>query len=254
MTTEQAQRARAFAELHKAGEPLLLPNAWDVGSAVAIAGAGAKAIATTSAGVAWSLGVPDGAGLGGAGLGAERAAAVVVPVPADIEAGYEDVAATVTAVVQAGAVGVNIEDRRDRSGLYEPAEQAGRLAAARSAAHGMPFWINARTDVFLGASGLIDEALSRSAAYAAAGADSLFVPGLVDPEAITELATGPLPVAVMVWPGAPSVTDLAAAGAVRISLGSAIAQDAYAVAARAATELLPAEPTTPSLTASPTTR
>src|SRR5579859_6140170 len=104
MTTEQAQRARAFAELHKAGEPLLLPNAWDVASAVAIAGAGAKAIATTSAGVAWSLGVPDGASLGGGGLGAERAAAVVarivaaldVPVSADIEAGYEDVAATVT--------------------------------------------------------------------------------------------------------------------------------------------------------------
>src|SRR5580700_7598023 len=129
MTMEQAQRARAFAELHKPGQPLLLPNAWDVASAVAIAGAGAKAIATTSAGVAWSLGVPDGAG-----LGAKRAAAVIVaaldvPVSADIEAGYEDVAATVAAVLQAGAVGVNIEDRRDGSGLYEPAEQADRLAA-----------------------------------------------------------------------------------------------------------------------------
>ena len=246
MTTEQAQRARAFAELHKAGEPLLLPNAWDVASAVAIASAGAKAIATTSAGVAWSLGVPDGAGLGGAGLGAERAAAVVarivaaldVPVSADIEAGYSDVAATVTAVLEAGAVGVNIEDRRDGSGLYEPAEQAGRLVAARAAARGMPFWINARTDVFLGGSGRVDDALERSAAYAAAGADSLFVPGLVDPAGIAELAKGPLPVAVMVWPGAPSVAELAAAGAVRISLGSAIAQAAYAVAVRAATEML----------------
>src|SRR5260370_2538853 len=99
MTTEQARRARAFAELHKPGEPLLLPNAWDVASAVAIAGAGAKAIATTSAGVAWSLGVPDGAGLGAeraaAGL-ARIAAAVAVPVAADIEAGYEAVPATVT--------------------------------------------------------------------------------------------------------------------------------------------------------------
>ena len=131
MTTEQAQRARAFAKLHKPGQPLLLPNAWDVASAVAIADAGAKAIATTSAGMAWSLGVPDGAG-----LGAKRAAAVIarivaaldVPVSADIEAGYEDVAATVTAVLQAGAVGVNIEDRRDGSGLYEPAEQAGRAS------------------------------------------------------------------------------------------------------------------------------
>jgi 2-methylisocitrate lyase-like PEP mutase family enzyme len=130
MTRNQAQHAQAFAALHKPGEPLLLPNAWDVASAVAIAGAGAKAIATTSAGVAWSLGVPDGAG-----LGAERAAAVIrrivaaldVPVSADIEAGYEDVAATVTAVLQAGAVGVNIEDRRDGAGLYAPAEQAAGI-------------------------------------------------------------------------------------------------------------------------------
>jgi 2-methylisocitrate lyase-like PEP mutase family enzyme len=251
MTTKQAQHAQAFASLHKPGEPLLLPNAWDVASAVAIADAGAKAIATTSAGVAWSLGVPDGAG-----LGAERAAAVIarivaaldVPVSADIEAGYTDVAATVTAVLQAGAVGVNIEDRRDGSGLYAPAEQAGRLAAARAAAGaagaagaaagGFPFWINARTDVFLSGTGRIDDALERSAAYAAAGADSLFVPGLVDPAAIAELAAGPLPVAVMVWAGAPSVAELAAAGTARISLGSAIAQAAYAVAARAATELL----------------
>jgi 2-methylisocitrate lyase-like PEP mutase family enzyme len=241
MTTEQAQRARAFADLHQAGEPLLLPNAWDVAQAGAITGAGGESLATTSAGVAWSLGVPDGAG-----LGAKRAAAVIarivaaldLPVSADIEAGYEDVAATVTAVLQAGAVGVNVEDRRDGSGLYEPAEQAGRLAAARAAASSIPFWINARTDVFLAGTGRIDDALERSAAYAAAGADSLFVPGLVDPAAIAELAKGPLPVAVMVWPGAPSVAELAAAGAVRISLGSAIAQAAYGVAARAATELL----------------
>jgi 2-methylisocitrate lyase-like PEP mutase family enzyme len=168
--------------------------------------------------VAWSLGVPDGAG-----LGAERAAAVIarivaaidVPVSADIEAGYSDVAATVTAVLQAGAVGVNIEDRRDGSGLFAPTEQADRLAAARAAARGIPFWINARTDVFLAGTRRIDDALERSAVYAAAGADSLFVPGLVDPAAIAELAAGPLPVAVMVWPGAPSVAELAAAGAVR---------------------------------------
>src|SRR5580693_6716272 len=121
MTMEQAQRARAFAGLHRPGDPLLLPNAWDAASAVTIAGAGAKAIATTSAGVAWSLGVPDAAD-----LGADRAAAVIeriaaavgVPVSADIEAGYgpgpEAVAATVTAVVRAGAVGVNLEDRSGR--------------------------------------------------------------------------------------------------------------------------------------------
>jgi 2-methylisocitrate lyase-like PEP mutase family enzyme len=112
-----------------------------------------------------------------------------VPVSADIEAGYSDVAATVTAVLQAGAAGVNIEDRRDGAGLYAPAEQADRLAAARAAARGIPFWINARTDVFLAGNRRIDDALERSAAYAAAGADSLFVPGLVDPAAIAELLT-----------------------------------------------------------------
>jgi 2-methylisocitrate lyase-like PEP mutase family enzyme len=239
---DQAAQADAFAKLHAVGDPLLLPNAWDVGSAVAIAAAGARAIATTSAGVAWSLGVPDGAG-----LGAERAAAAVaritaavnVPVSADIEAGYEDVAATVAAVLRAGAVGINIEDRILRE-LLDPAEQAGRLASARAVgeAAGVPLWINARTDVFLAGSGRVDEALSRAAVYAAAGADSLFVPGLADLALIAELAAGPLPVAVMAGPGAPSVAELAAAGAVRISLGSAIAQAAYAVAARAATELL----------------
>ena len=92
--------------------------------------------------------------------------------------------------------------------------------------------------MFLAGTRRIGDALERSAVYAAAGADSLFVPGLVDPAAIAELAAGPLPVAVMVWPGAPPVAELAAAGAVRISLGSAIAQAAYAVAVRAATELL----------------
>jgi 2-methylisocitrate lyase-like PEP mutase family enzyme len=247
-TTGQARHAQLFASLHRAGDPLLLANAWDVASAVAIAAGGAKAIATTSAGVAWSVGVPDGAD-----LGAERAAvavrriavAVSVPVSADIEAGYGDspdaVAATVAAVVAAGAVGVNLEDRRDGASLFEPSEQADRLAAARAAAT-IPVWINARTDVFLSGaysstSAGVAAALERAAVYKAAGADSLFVPGLVDQAAIAELAAGPLPIAVMVWPGAPSVAELTAAGAVRISLGSAIAQAAYGVAARAAAEL-----------------
>jgi 2-methylisocitrate lyase-like PEP mutase family enzyme len=238
----QARRAELFAGLHTPGKPLLLPNAWDVASAVMIAGAGAKAIATTSAGVAWSLGVPDGGG-----LGAQRAAAAVarivaavdVPVSADIEAGYEDLAATVSAVLQAGAVGVNTEDTQ-AGVLLSPAEQAERLRQARAAADGAGLrpWINARTDMFLTGSGQLGEALERSAAYAEAGADSLFVPGLVDPAQIAALAAGPLPVAVMAWPGAPSVAELAAAGAARISLGSAIAQAAFRVAARAAAELL----------------
>ncbi len=249
----QVRRAEIFASLHRLGDPLLRPNAWDVASAVMIASAGAKAIATTSAGVAWSLGVRDAAD-----LGPDRAAAVIeritaavpVPVSADIEAGYgpdpDAVAATVTAVIRAGAVGVNLEDRSGQDGapLFEPAKQAERLAAARAAADrlAMPLWINARTDAFLAGTGpeaeWVDAVLERAAAYAAAGADSLFVPGLTDLAAIAKLAAGPLPVGVMVWAGAPTVAELASAGAVRISLGSAIAQAAYAVAARAAAELL----------------
>jgi 2-methylisocitrate lyase-like PEP mutase family enzyme len=250
----QAERARTFDALHRPGVPLLLPNAWDAGSAALIARAGAAAIATTSAGVAWSLGLADGGG-----LGAERCAAVVervvavvddLPVSADVEDGYgadpKAVAATVTAVVRAGAVGVNIEDRPGRNGatLHTPAEQAERIAAARAAAErlGVPVWINARTDTYLAAVGpeerRLTETLERAAAYAAAGADSLFVPGVADLDTIAELVAGPLPLNVMVWAGAPSVTELAEVGVCRISLGSAIAQAAYAQAARATEELL----------------
>ncbi|NJP96337.1 isocitrate lyase/phosphoenolpyruvate mutase family protein [Nonomuraea sp. FMUSA5-5] len=236
-------KAEILASLHKKGDPLLLPNAWDVASAIVVADAGAKAVATTSAGVAWSLGVPDGADLGTERVAAvvERiAAAVDVPVTADIESGYGDIDATVTAVLQAGAVGVNIEDAAGGA-LLDPSEQAERLAAARAAADrlGIPAWINARTDVFLlGTDNGVQEALKRSEAYAAAGASSLFVPGLIDLAAIAELAAGPLPIAVMAWAGAPSVAEFAAAGTVRVSLGSAIAQAAYAVAARSTAELL----------------
>lgn len=245
----RTQSAETFAALHRAGAPLLLANAWDVASAVAIEAAGAKAIATTSAGVAWSLGLTDAGG-----LDAERAAAVVgriaaavsVPVSADIEAGYGDspdaVAATVAAVVRAGAAGVNLEDRRDGAALYDVPEQAERLAAARAAAGSVPVWINARTDVFLRldrppTGEAVTAARERAEAYKAAGADSLFVPGLTDLALVAELAAGPLPVAVMAWAGAPTVAELTAAGVVRISLGSALAQAAYGLAARAATEL-----------------
>lgn len=249
--TEQTRRAETFARLHRRGDPLLLANAWDVGSAVTVVGAGARAVATTSAGVAWSLGEPDAGDLGAsrAAAAVERiVAAVDVPVSADIEAGYgatpAAVAATMEAVVRAGAVGVNLEDRTDDPDrpLFTAAEQAERLAAARAVADrlAVPVWINARTDIFrLGPGGpaAVAEALARAEVYAAAGADSLFVPGLVDLAAIGTLAAGPLPVTVMAWAGAPPVAQFAAAGAVRVSLGSAIAQAAYALAGRAAAEL-----------------
>ena len=247
-----SSRSEQFAGLHRVGDPLVLPNAWDVASAVAIAAAGASAVATTSAGVAWSLGVPDAGD-----LGADRAAAVIgriaaaveVPVSADIEAGYGDapaaVARTVAATIRAGAASVNLEDRRNAGGLYDVAAQADRIAAARDAAGDVPIWINARTDVFLSGaypvtSDGVAEALKRAVGYAEAGADSLFVPGLTDLDAIAELVAGPLPVAVMAGPGAPSVAEFAAVGVVRISVGSAIAQAAYGLAARAATEMLTA--------------
>ena len=249
----QKDTAENLRALHAAGM-LVLPNAWDAGSAAVIALAGAQAIATTSGGIAWSLGRCDGQRLTRAEMierVREIVAAVTIPVTADIEGGYglrpEDVASTIEAVIAAGAVGVNIEDSRAPGGaLFDPAEQAARIQAARAAAvsAGLPqLYINARTDVFLYGIGVpearLDDVLARSFAYAKTGADSLFVPGLADVQVITELAeASPLPVNVMVGPGAPLVAELAAAGVRRVSIGTAIAQAAYTLAKRAATELL----------------
>jgi 2-methylisocitrate lyase-like PEP mutase family enzyme len=251
----QKAAAGKLRVLHAAGV-LIVPNAWDAGSAAVIALAGAQAIATTSGGIAWSLGRRDGQHLSRDQMidrVREIVAAVTIPVTADIEGGYgpspEDVAATVTDVIAAGAVGVNIEDSRAPGGpLFEPAEQAARIHAARaaSAAAGLTeLFINVRTDVFLYGIGVpgtrLDNVLARCSAHAKAGADSLFVPGLTDLQVITELAeASPLPVNVMAGPGAPLVAELAAAGVRRVSVGTAIAQGALTFAKRAATELLTA--------------
>ncbi|WP_433324567.1 isocitrate lyase/PEP mutase family protein [Spirillospora sp. CA-294931] len=250
MTT--AQKAELLHSLHER-RPLVLPNAWDPASAVLIEAAGAAAIATTSGGTSWAAGAPDAGGLGrDAALDAVRrvAAAVSVPVTADIEAGYgitpDEVATTITEVIAAGAAGVNIEDGTgDRAApLFEIGAQAERLAAAREAAEaaGVRLCLNARTDVFLAGTGSADERLAavleRAERYAAAGADVLFVPGVGDRAAISALVAGPLPVNVMVHPGAPSVPELAELGVARVSVGTAIAQAAYGLAAAAARELL----------------
>lgn len=253
MEAVQKLKAESLRALHDGGV-LILPNAWDVGSAALIAQAGAKAIATTSGGIAWSLGRPDGQRLTRAEMIEQVrriVAAVDVPVTADVEGGYgpgpDDVAATVEAVVAAGAVGVNIEDSRAPGGpLFDATAQAERLRAARSAAGraGLPeLLINARTDVFLfsvGASeGRLEDVLLRSSAYAKAGADSLFVPGLADLDIVTSLVTAsPLPINVMAGPGAPTIAEFEAAGVRRVSVGTAISQAAYSIAQRAATELL----------------
>ncbi|WP_328992462.1 isocitrate lyase/phosphoenolpyruvate mutase family protein [Kribbella sp. NBC_01245] len=235
--------AAVLQALHREG-PLVLPNAWDAGSAAAIEAAGAKAIATTSAGIAWAYGVPDGGGLDRASALAALARivrAVDVPVSADIEAGYDDVAATVADVIALGVGGINLEDRHSASGgLLGASAQADRLRVARSvaAAAGVDLCINARTDVYLGGSGQLAEVMDRADAYADAGADVLFVPGVVDAEAIKVLVSGPLPLNVMVHPGALSVSELIDLGVARISVGSAIAQAAYGLAAAAAWEVL----------------
>jgi 2-methylisocitrate lyase-like PEP mutase family enzyme len=184
---------------------------------------------------------------------ARIAATVDLPVTADIEGGYGTdpaaVATTVHEVIGAGAIGINLEDSLAPGGpLHDPAAQAARLRAARRAAAdaGLPkLVINARTDVFLFGIGApearLDDVLARAAAYADAGADSLFVPGLLDLDTLTTL-TGKvtLPVNVMVGPGAPDLTALRAAGVRRASLGQAIAQAAYSLARRAAVEALTA--------------
>ncbi|MFI5068351.1 MAG: isocitrate lyase/phosphoenolpyruvate mutase family protein [Streptosporangiales bacterium] len=252
---EKSQQAKAVSlrALHGSGV-LVLPNAWDAVSAAVIAQAGALAIATTSGGVAWAAGRPDGQHLTRDEMieQVRRIVAVVdIPVTADVEGGYgpgpDDVGKTVEAVVAAGAVGVNIEDSRAPGGpLFDTGAQAQRLRAARSAAEraGLPeLLINVRTDVFLfgiGApEGRLDDVLARAAAYAEAGADSLFVPGLTELDAVTSLVGGsPLPVNVMAGPGAPSVAEFESAGVRRVSVGTAVAQAAYSTAQRAAAELL----------------
>ncbi|WP_328299752.1 isocitrate lyase/phosphoenolpyruvate mutase family protein [Streptomyces sp. NBC_00435] len=243
-TTEKALRLRALG-----GGLLVLPNAWDAGSAAVIEAAGASAIATTSGGVAWSIGRGDGQQATRAEMleaAARIVAAVDVPVTVDIEGGYEDVAATVREVVSLGAVGINLEDSKAAGGpLHTAAEQAGRIRAARAAAAGagLPeLVINARTDVFLFGigeeSGRLSDVLARIEAYAAAGADGIFVPGLLDLDTLGQIARGPLPVNVMAGPGGPSVAELAKAGVRRVSVGTGVAQAAYTAARTAAVEVL----------------
>ncbi|MGX1617744.1 isocitrate lyase/PEP mutase family protein [Micromonospora chalcea] len=246
---DQQTRAQRFRALHRPGEPLILANAWDAVSARLVAAAGARAIATTSAGVAWSRGAPDGDLLAretAVDVIRRVAAAVRLPVTADIESGYgdnpEQVAETVTAVLAAGAVGVNVEDaRHDGGGPLRPVgEQVARLAAVRAAADraGIPLYVNARVDTYLRGAGGVPETVARAEAYLAAGADGIFVIGTVEPETVAALATAiPAPLNVLAGPGAPPVAELARLGVARVSLGPALAESAYAVVRRAAAEV-----------------
>ncbi|MEV7005782.1 isocitrate lyase/phosphoenolpyruvate mutase family protein [Streptosporangium sp. NPDC051022] len=252
--TNLGGKAELFQSLHGGDEPLTLVNAWDVASALLVEEAGGRAVATTSAGVAWSLGAPDGDRLNrdrALDLVARVAAAVRVPVTADIESGFasraEGVGETVRGVIEAGAVGVNIEDTlRDGSAPLRPVEeQCDRIAAAREAAEaaGIPLYINARVDVYLRAAGdpadRLGVAAERAAAYLAAGASGVFVPGVVDPETVSALVKAiPAPLNILAGPGAPTIAELGALGVARVSVGSSVAQAAYGLVRGAARELL----------------
>jgi 2-methylisocitrate lyase-like PEP mutase family enzyme len=232
----QLERATTFARLHVKGDPLILFNIWDAGSARVVAGAGARAIATGSWSVAAAHGYDDGEvlPLESALATLRRIVAVVdLPVTIDLEAGYghtpDAVADSVTKALAAGAIGFNLEDQIIGSeGLYSVSDQALRVRAARGAADrfGMPAFINARTDLFLKtdperhAREGLHGTLQRAAAYADAGASGFFAPGLINESLIGELcAACQLPVNILVMPHAPSAARLAELGVARISHG-----------------------------------
>jgi 2-methylisocitrate lyase-like PEP mutase family enzyme len=233
--SDQVTKAQTFKALHVPGSPIILFNVWDAGTAKAVAASGAKALATGSWSVAAAHGFEDGEhmpfDLALANL--ERiTAATDLPVTIDLESGYgsnpEEVGASVARAVQAGAIGCNLEDSARETGPLRPiSEQAARIKGARHAADrlGIPAFLNARTDVFLVApadahESLVAEALERGRAYADAGADGFFVPGLVDETLIARLVEGsPLPVNVMFNAAMPPVARLAELGVARISHG-----------------------------------
>lgn len=228
-----SEKARAFAALHRPGEPIVLYNAWDAGSARIVAEAGAKAIATGSASVASAHGFEDAEALPlelALANAARIARAVELPVTVDFEGAYaadpEGTAANMARLAETGAIGCNFEDQLiGGDGLHSVDAQAARMRQAREAV-GPDFFINARTDIFLKTRaqthepGRIEEAIARARAYAEAGASGFFVPGLVDLDQLAQICSAsPLPVNFMAFPGAPDAAAVAAAGVARISHG-----------------------------------
>ena len=247
MTGGVADRAEGLRALHAGPEPLILPNAWDVGSALAVERAGAEAVATTSSGVAAALGYPDGEVIPAVEmLAAVRriATAVSLPVTADLESGYGlPVDDLVDRLVATGAVGLNLEDtvREGGTPALGPMErQVERIAAIRSAAMaaGVPLVINARVDSFLrGAT--YEDALARGGAYLAAGADCVYPIMLADADLIGRyVAEVGGPVNILRRPGSPSVAELTELGVRRISVGGGLWRHAMARAEATARDLL----------------
>lgn len=239
--------------MHTGARAVLLANVWDAGSARIIEESGFPAIATTSAGIAFAQGFPDGQKIPAEQMMAaiaQIAGAVQVPVTADVEAGYgqqpEDAARTARNVIEAGAVGMNFEDATGDPDhpLTELSLQVERIWAIRQTADalGVPLVLNARTDVYLAQVGeparRYDESVRRLAAFRDAGADCVFVPGVRDVETIRRLV-GDLkcPVNILAVPGAPPVSELTALGVKRISLGSGAMRAAMGLLRRLAEEV-----------------
>lgn len=240
----QSAKAELFRGLHEGPHVLVLPNAWDAASAAIMADAGAKAVATSSAAVAWAHGYADGdvlpMELVVATIAAVAKAAGETPVTADIEGGFTDdldqLSANISHVIDAGAVGINIED-----GGRDPALHARKIAAVRGQAHkrGLALFVNARTDVYLRGlaegEAAFEETVRRAALYIEAGADGIFVPGPADPALIGRLAGAiPRPLNVMGRAGVPRAADLQALGVRRLSSATHPFRVAYAAMGRAA--------------------
>lgn len=229
-------KAKAFRSLHEAGSPLVLFNVWDAGSAQAVAKSGAPAIATGSWSVAAANGLADGEKIARDLVMATLrriSGSTELPVTVDLESGFgndaDAVAETIRVSIEAGAIGCNLEDSVPADGsLREIGEASARINAARRAAdEQLPgYFVNARTDVFFRGpstennADLLGEALERAEAYADAGANGLFTPGLSDLALIRRLAEGsPLPLNIMRLGTKPSIKELADAGVARVSHG-----------------------------------
>lgn len=252
--SEQKAKATQFAALHRGPRILVLANAWDAASACILESAGFPAIATTSAGIANSLGRADGQHIGRYQMleVVKRIAHVVsVPVTADMEAGYggspEDVADTARAVIEAGAVGMNLEDApcAPSNSLFDVSLQVEKIKAIRevTASSGMDFVLNARTDVFLRAIGgpetRLDHAIRRANAYREEGANCIFVPGVTDRETIASLVKEiHAPLNILATAGAPPVSDLEKIGVARVSVGSGMMRAAMGFTQRIALDFL----------------
>jgi len=253
MSENQTAKANLFRRMHREPKILVLPNAWDVASARIFEEAGVAAIATSSAGIAFTLGYPDGQKISREEMlaaVARIAAKVRIPVTADVEAGYgdqpEDAAQTASGAIEVGAVGLNLEDGGDNPEhpLAELSLQLEKIAAVRETARnmGVPLVLNARTDIYLLEVGepesRYDETVRRLAAFRDAGADCLFAPGLRDTIVISRLVRDlQHPVNILAGPGSPSIPELQTVGVARVSLGSSPIRATLGLARRIAQEL-----------------